>query len=106
MISENRSNHRASLGKRGDGSRGALTGGEEPVGDIPSKENDLNTKEVSQALGENEEGQEYLCKNDPLYDCALNVRQTIFLRNCAPKALNTSPGLPSSKEEHIVLILT
>lgn len=34
-------------------------------GDIPSKQNDLNIKELRQALGEKDEAHEYLCKSDP-----------------------------------------
>lgn len=47
----------------------SLTSEEELIyqdGDIPSKANDLNIKEFWQALGENDEAHEYLCKNDPL----------------------------------------
>lgn len=74
-------------------------------GDIPSKENDLNIKELRQALGKNDEAHGYVGKNDPLHDCAVRVKHTILSKNDAQKQNKTSV-LNYSKEEHIVLMIT
>lgn len=47
-------------------------------GHSPSKDNAVNIWEWRQAPGENDEAHEHLCKNDPLYDCAGEVKHIQF----------------------------
>lgn len=74
-------------------------------GDSPSKENDLNIKELRQAFGKNDEAHGYVGKNYPLHDCAVRVKHTILSKNYAQNQNKTSV-FSYSKEEHIVLMLT
>jgi hypothetical protein len=62
-------------------------------GEHPSTENNLNIKELRQALGETNETRELHCKNDPLYGPIVEFKHILVTKETPP---------PRKKFQHFI----
>lgn len=62
----------------------------------------MNIKELRYAFGKNDKSHEYLCTNDPLYDCAMKANYIVLLKNYAQKN-STLHSTCNRSKQHIVL---